>query len=118
MIVLATGFIGNLKQHVAQIFGNEVAADAGDFFGLDSEGEVRNAFKPTGREWNTPFDTCPLEQWLILLILIEPGLWYIGGALGHARYCSRFIALSIKADVAGLSLPVYRKHRLNELDYG
>lgn len=50
VIVFATGFIGNLKQHVAQIFGDEVATNAGDFFGLDSEGEIRNAFKPTGRE--------------------------------------------------------------------
>jgi hypothetical protein len=47
-------------------------------------------------------------------VLLEPGLWYIGGALGQARYGSRFIALSIKADVAGVTLPVYQEHRLNE----
>lgn len=37
----------------------------------------------------------------------EPGMWYLGGALGHARYYSRFIALSIKADELGIPFPVY-----------
>ncbi|KAF5706030.1 dimethylaniline monooxygenase (n-oxide forming) [Fusarium mundagurra] len=88
VIVLATGFVGNLRQHVDKIFGSAIAKRAGDCFGLNSEGEVLGAFKP-------------LEQ---------PGLWYIGGALGHARYYSRFIALSIKADTVGQPLPVYREH--------
>ncbi|KAG9502143.1 hypothetical protein J7337_004968 [Fusarium musae] len=88
VIVLATGFVGNLRQHVDKIFGSATAKKAGDCFGLNSEGEVLGAFKP-------------LEQ---------PGLWYIGGALGHARYYSRFIALSIKADIVGQLLPVYREH--------
>ncbi|KAF5636969.1 dimethylaniline monooxygenase (n-oxide forming) [Fusarium tjaetaba] len=88
VIVLATGFVGNLRQHVDKIFGSAVAKRAGDCFGLNSEGEVLGAFKP-------------LEQ---------PGIWYIGGALGHARYYSRFIALSIKADAIGQPLPVYRDH--------
>jgi len=35
-------------------------------------------------------------------------MWYLGGSLGNARYCSRFIALSIKADVTGTPLPVYK----------
>lgn len=34
-------------------------------------------------------------------------MWYMGGALGHARYFSRYIALSIKADDMGQPLPVY-----------
>jgi len=41
-------------------------------------------------------------------LIIEPGLWYMGGALGHARYFSRYIALSIKADDIGQPLPVYQ----------
>ncbi|PCG95286.1 Hypothetical protein PENO1_025280 [Penicillium occitanis (nom. inval.)] len=60
VIVFATGFIGNLKQHVKQLFGDEVAERAGDCFGLN-EGEILGAFKPTQ----------------------QPGLWYIGGALGN-----------------------------------
>ncbi|KAL9560680.1 hypothetical protein ACKAV7_015171 [Fusarium commune] len=89
VIVLATGFVGNLRQHVDKIFGSAIAKRAGDCYGLDGEGEVLGAYKP-------------LEQ---------PGLWYIGGSLGTARYFSRFIALSIKADVLGQPLPVYREHK-------
>lgn len=40
-------------------------------------------------------------------MILEPGMWYLGGALGHARYYSRFIALSIKADELGIPFPVY-----------
>ncbi|KAK2686284.1 hypothetical protein QWA68_014845 [Fusarium oxysporum] len=86
VIVLATGFVGNLRQHVEALFGPAVAKKAGNCFGLNTEGEVLGAFKPTQ----------------------QPGMWYMGGALGHARYFSRFIALSIKADDVGQPLPVYQ----------
>ncbi|KLO96786.1 Uncharacterized protein LW93_10166 [Fusarium fujikuroi] len=46
VIVLATGFVGNLRQHVDKIFGSTIAKRAGDCFGLNSEGEVLGAFKP------------------------------------------------------------------------
>jgi hypothetical protein len=62
VIVFATGFVGNLKQHVAQIFGGKVAEKAGDCFGLDSEGEVLGAFKPTGRKFPIPSTSCVIEQ--------------------------------------------------------
>ncbi|PVH98865.1 dimethylaniline monooxygenase (N-oxide forming) [Periconia macrospinosa] len=93
VIVFATGFVGNLKQRAAQLFGDEVAERAGNFFGLDEEGEIVGAFKPTQ----------------------QPGFWYMGGALGHARYHSRFLALSIKAHQLGTALPVYMgsPHRLD-----
>ncbi|KAH7011031.1 dimethylaniline monooxygenase (N-oxide forming) [Ilyonectria destructans] len=89
VIVFATGFIGNLRQHVEKIFGPDVAKRAGDCFGLNGEGEILGAFKP-------------LEQ---------PRMWYLGGTLGHARYYSRFIALSIKADDLGTPLLVYNDHQ-------
>ncbi|QGI77016.1 hypothetical protein CEK25_003745 [Fusarium fujikuroi] len=85
IIVIATGFVGNLRQHAKMIFGPVVARRAGDCFGLNTEGEVLGAFKPTK----------------------QPGMWYMGGALGHARYFSHYIALSIKADDMGQPLPVY-----------
>ncbi|EHY59245.1 hypothetical protein HRR83_001485 [Exophiala dermatitidis] len=85
VIVFATGFVGNLRQHVEEIFGKEIADRAGDCFGLNEEGEILGAFKP----------------------LKQPGLWYIGGTLGHARFYSRFVALSIMAEVIGTPLPVY-----------
>ncbi|KAL5611266.1 hypothetical protein FOBRF1_007383 [Fusarium oxysporum] len=86
VILLATGFVGNLRQHVEKIFGPAVAKKAGDCFGLNSEGEVLGAFKLTQQH----------------------GIWYIGAALGHARYFSRFIALSIKADDIGEPIPIYQ----------
>jgi hypothetical protein len=50
VIVFATGFAGNLKQDVQQIFGEKVADRAGDCFGVDSDGEVLGAFKPLRRK--------------------------------------------------------------------
>lgn len=53
VVVLATGFLGNLKEHVARLLGKEVAERAGDCFGVDEEGELHGVFKPTGRELPT-----------------------------------------------------------------
>ncbi|RYO85582.1 hypothetical protein DL763_007048 [Monosporascus cannonballus] len=89
VIVLATGFLGNLKEHVSRLLGADVAERAGDCFGVDEEGELHGVFKPTG----------------------HPGLWYIGGGMGHSRYYSRFLALQIKADVMGTPFPVYSRHK-------
>lgn len=33
-----------------EIFGDEVAEQMGDFWGLDKYGEIKGAFKPCGRE--------------------------------------------------------------------
>ena len=52
VIVFATGFVGNLRNMAQEIFGKEVADLAGDYWGLDDEGEIRGAFKPTGREYS------------------------------------------------------------------
>lgn len=50
VIVFTTGFSRNMQDDVAQLLGDEVAGRAGKFFGLDDEGEIHGAFKPTGRE--------------------------------------------------------------------
>ena len=42
---------------------------------------------------------------------LDPGLWYIGGTVGHARYFSRYIALQIKAQLMGTPLPIYEDGR-------
>jgi hypothetical protein len=39
--------------------------------------------------------------------LLDPALWYIGGACSQARYYSRFIALQVKASIMGMPLPIY-----------
>jgi hypothetical protein len=49
VIVFSTGFVGNMRTDVAQIFGAEVAARADDFWGLDEEGELKGVFKRNGR---------------------------------------------------------------------
>lgn len=54
VIVFATGFVGNLRQHVEEIFGKEIADRAGDCFGLNEEGEILGAFKPLKRKYITP----------------------------------------------------------------
>ncbi|KAK1765600.1 hypothetical protein QBC33DRAFT_579352 [Phialemonium atrogriseum] len=81
-IVHATGFVGNLRDVVRDIFGDEVSARVEDFWGLDSEGEIKGAFKASG----------------------QPQLWFHGGPCGHARYFSRFVALQIRAELDGVPL--------------
>ncbi|KEF60298.1 uncharacterized protein A1O9_05149 [Exophiala aquamarina CBS 119918] len=49
VIVFATGFSGNLRDTVEELFGPEVATRGGIFWGLDEEGELKGAFKPLGR---------------------------------------------------------------------
>lgn len=49
VIVFATGFLRNMRHLTSQFFGDEVANRAGDCWGVDSEGEIKGAFKPTGR---------------------------------------------------------------------
>jgi hypothetical protein len=41
-----------MKYVVEEIFGEEVAGQMGDFWGLDGEGELRGAFKGCGREYS------------------------------------------------------------------
>lgn len=49
IIVFATGFVGNMRLQVNQLFGSAIGDQVGDFWGLDDEGELKGAFKPTGR---------------------------------------------------------------------
>jgi cation diffusion facilitator CzcD-associated flavoprotein CzcO len=50
VIVFATGFEGNMRYLVRDIFGEEIAEQMGDFWGLDEEGEIKGAWKGTGRK--------------------------------------------------------------------
>jgi hypothetical protein len=52
VILFTTGFAQSLQGNVATILGEEVAARAGRLFGLDDEGEIYGAFKPTGRRFS------------------------------------------------------------------
>ncbi|KAL2855944.1 hypothetical protein BJY01DRAFT_243125 [Aspergillus pseudoustus] len=85
VVVFATGFSGTLGEMVEDLFGEEIGTKFGTFWGFNDEGEIRNAFVPT-------------EQ---------PGMWAAAGTVGHSRYHSRFIALHIAADIAGIPFEVY-----------
>jgi hypothetical protein len=50
VIVFCTGFTGNMRTDVAKIFGEDVAESVRDFWGLDEEGELKGAFRETGRK--------------------------------------------------------------------
>jgi hypothetical protein len=57
-MIFATGFRGNMKYLVEEVFGPGIAEQMGDFWTLNKEGELKGAFKPTKRrqslalEWN------------------------------------------------------------------
>lgn len=65
VIIFATGFKGNMRYLVQEIFGDEIAEQMGDYWGLDRYGEIKGAFKPTGREFSSHF----LPIMLILITL-------------------------------------------------
>ncbi|MCJ1304388.1 hypothetical protein MMC08_007200 [Hypocenomyce scalaris] len=84
VIVFATGFVGTMKDTIREMLGSEVADRVEDFWGINEEGELKGAFKPSG----------------------HPNLWMHGGTTTHARYMSRFIALQIRAALDGTPIPV------------
>ncbi len=79
LIVLATGYKGQ-EQLVAKLFGQETADRVGPIWGFGPEQELRNMFM------RTP----------------QPGLWFIAGSLAQCRIYSKYMALQIKAQEAGL----------------
>ena len=89
VVVFATGFEGNMRIVAAQFLDEEVVEKMDDFYQFDAEGEVIGAWRP--------------QQ--------QPNIWYAGADLGAARFFSRFLALQIKADLAGEPLKPYLKHK-------
>ena len=55
VVVFATGFERGGKAGVERLFGREVAERCGDFWGVDEEGELRGAWKRSGREYFPAF---------------------------------------------------------------
>jgi putative flavoprotein involved in K+ transport len=94
LIVYATGY-QTMDVLVAKIVSPEVAQRVGRCWGYGSgtpgdpgpwEGEVRNLWKPTAQR----------------------GLWFHGGNLHLSRQFSHYLALQIKARMAGIATPVYQ----------
>lgn len=79
LIVTATGYQSQ-QEVVRELLGDEIADRIGPVWGLAEDGELANMYRPTPQQ----------------------GLWFIGGGFAHARIYSRYIALGIKAQEAGL----------------
>ncbi|OJK04938.1 hypothetical protein ASPACDRAFT_56349 [Aspergillus aculeatus ATCC 16872] len=92
VVIFATGFTGNLRDSVRTFFGEDIYNRVEDYWGVDPEGELKGVYVPTG----------------------HPGLWYMGGGMGQARFYSRFVALQIRASLDGTPLPVYQGIHLKE----
>jgi putative flavoprotein involved in K+ transport len=92
-IIQSTGF-QSMHEVVASIVSREVADAIGTCWGLGSgtrhdpgpwHGELRNMYKPVAQE----------------------NLWFQGGNLALQRFFSKFVAMQIKARMAGIPTPVY-----------
>ncbi|KAL4809469.1 hypothetical protein BDV18DRAFT_167468 [Aspergillus unguis] len=79
IVVLATGY-DNMRTTVRKTLGDKVADRLSDVWDLDQEGELNAMWRPSG----------------------HPGFWYMGGNLALCRVYSKFLALQIKANEAGL----------------
>ncbi|KDQ18071.1 hypothetical protein BOTBODRAFT_171755 [Botryobasidium botryosum FD-172 SS1] len=79
-VILATGY-HNMGHTAAKLFGEEVAARAGEVWGVDNEGELKGIWRPSG----------------------HPGLWYHSGGLALCRFYSKRLALQVKANLLGLA---------------
>jgi len=83
VVVLATGY-QNQQEGIRQRFGDSVADRVGPVWGFDDHHFMHNMWTRTAQD----------------------GLWVTGGSLLDSRFYSRFLALLIKADLAGLLPPV------------
>ncbi len=101
LIVFATGFVGSMKVAIRDMLGSGVADRIEDFWGINEEGEIKGAFKPSGRKKSVALQ----PRVTILTIHLDPHLWMHGGTCIHARYMSRYIALQIRAALDGTPLP-------------
>lgn len=91
-IIWCTGYADkNVRQVSPSVFGEggeQLAAKMDATWQLDKEGEIRGLWK---RQLNVD------------------NFWIMGGFTSQHRYYSRFLAIQIKAALAGILPPAYRK---------
>jgi hypothetical protein len=63
VIIFSTGFVGNVRTDVGQIFGKEIASRADDFWTLDEEGELKGVFKRNSRKYLTSRKFSAWTKW-------------------------------------------------------
>ncbi|KAH8655831.1 hypothetical protein BX600DRAFT_401790 [Xylariales sp. PMI_506] len=85
LVVFATGF-SNMNDSIRNTLGQKIADQVGQVWGVDEEGEFRNAYRETG----------------------VPNLWIMVGHLAMTRFQSRPLALRLKALKEGISPPPYK----------
>jgi cation diffusion facilitator CzcD-associated flavoprotein CzcO len=83
LVVLATGY-ENQQEGVRRLLGDDIADRVGRIWGFDDDHFMRNMWRRTPQQ----------------------GLWIMGGAMNESRLYSRFLALQIRADLAGLLPPL------------
>lgn len=81
-IVCATGYRGIIDT-ARRVLGDAVADACGPVWGLDEEGELQSVWRRSGHD----------------------GFWIQGGNFMLVRSYSKYLALQIKADLAGVALP-------------
>nr|GAT58193.1 predicted protein [Mycena chlorophos] len=74
VVVFATG-VGDVKDNIRKVCGDEIGNRCKPIWGLDAEGEIRGCWRDLG----------------------IPGLWYMMGNLAYCRFHSKHVALQIKA---------------------
>ncbi|KAH7409722.1 flavin-containing monooxygenase [Cadophora sp. MPI-SDFR-AT-0126] len=87
VIVFCTGFKNNVRLGVEEIVGPKIGALLEDLPGRDEEGETPGFFAPQR----------------------HPAIWYATGELAMARLYGRYLALQIKAAIAGVPFEPYLK---------
>jgi cation diffusion facilitator CzcD-associated flavoprotein CzcO len=81
LVVLATGY-ENQQEGIRRLLGDEIAERVGPVWGFDENHTMRNVWQGTA----------------------QPGLWIMAGDLVLCRIHSRYLALQITAELAGVDL--------------
>ena len=80
VVVFGTGY-RNQQEDVRALLGDQIADRIGTIWGVGSDGEMNNMWRPTA----------------------QPGLWFHAGSLAASRINSKYLALQIKADLENLN---------------